>query len=62
MGKLTVAVDADKQTLRAGYAQAVTDLEAIRDAPSMTNAQALAAIKKLAGIQLQLLKVLRKTI
>lgn len=58
----TVVVDANKKAVKDGYTQAVADLTAIKDASSMTNAQAVANLKRVAEIQLHLLKFVKSNI
>ncbi|MBI5469017.1 MAG: hypothetical protein HY891_07765 [Deltaproteobacteria bacterium] len=59
---IVIAIDTDKQTVNAAYAQAITDLQAIQAATDPTNAQVVAAVKKLADIQEKLLEFLARQI
>lgn len=54
------AYQADRTDLQTQYANAVTRLEQIRDAPSLSNTQAVTAIKDLAAVQLRMLKYIRR--
>lgn len=59
---VTIAVDADRQTVKAAYLQALTDLQAYQAKISWTNAEAIAAIKRLADIQEKVLKFMARQI
>jgi len=50
------------QVIKDNYLEATAQLEQIRDAPSMTQAEAIQAIKYIAKVLLYLLNVLRKMI
>ena len=59
---VTIAVDEDRARLKAAYQQALTDLQAIQTKTSWTNAEAIAAIKRLADIQEKVLKLMASKI
>lgn len=54
MAKINIVIDQDKKALKV--AQIITDLDAIINASSMTNAQAIRALKKLATNQKRIIK------
>lgn len=56
----TEAYKANVQSLREEYQNAVTTLQSIQDASTLTNAQVLAAVKFLAKVLLLVLKILRQ--
>lgn len=47
---INIAKDEDKETVKNAYAQIILDLQAIQTKTSWTNAEAVNAIKTLAGI------------
>lgn len=59
---VVIAVDEDRARLKAAYQQALTDLQAIQTKTSWTNAEAIAAIKRLADIQEKVLKLMASKI
>ena len=59
--KVTITKDADKQNWRDEYQHAVSTLTQIRDASSMTNAEAVQAVKYMAKVLLFVVKLLAKT-
>jgi outer membrane biogenesis lipoprotein LolB len=52
--------DADRQALQTAYQAALTDLQTIQNYTSPTNAQVIAAVKKLAQIQEKQLRYMKK--
>lgn len=60
--KVTIAADTDRQAVKTAYTQAITDLQAIQAATSPTNAEVVAAVKRLADIQEKLLKFMARQI
>ena len=60
--KRSLIADPDKDTFWAAYTQALADLQTIQNDASVTNAEAVAYIKKLAAIQEKLLKFLKRQI
>lgn len=58
----TIVANANKDALKSAYTQALTDLQAMIDDASMTNAEAVANIKTLATIQKKLLKFMERQI
>lgn len=62
MAEVTISHDVDKSDLKAEYTTGIAKLTLIRDAPSMTQAEAIQAIQYMASILLFILKVVRKLI
>jgi hypothetical protein len=62
MPKVTITQDLDKQAWRDEYQTALDTLTQIRDASSLTNAQAVAAIKYMAKVLIIVLKVLARVV
>lgn len=54
------AYESDKAALKAAIANAATRLTTIRDNASPSNAQVVAAVRDMAGYQLQVIKALRR--
>ena len=58
--KITPITDQDKAGFRNEYQNAISTLTDIRDAPTLTNAQAIQAIQYMAKLLLFLIKLLVK--
>lgn len=60
--KIDIALDTDKQGLRDEYQNAVDTLTQIRDAESLTQAQAVQAVKYMTKLLLFLIKLYARTL
>jgi hypothetical protein len=60
--KVTIAQDTDKQELRDEYENAVAALTQIKNASSLTQAQAVQAVQYMAKVLLFLIKLLARTL
>ena len=57
-----IVVDTDKSALKTVYTQAITDLQGFQAKTTWTNAEAVAAIKRLSEIQEKVLKFMARQI
>lgn len=55
--KVNLSTDLDKDQLKAEYTQTIADLQAIEDAPTLSNAQIISAVKYIAKVVRFLLKL-----
>lgn len=62
MSKITPAIDQDKKNLKDEHLNAITTLEQIKDAPTMTQAQVIQAVQYMAKVMLFLVKLVARQI